>query len=166
MASGLYTLQASITKNLSQCLKHSFSNITPCKTRWRPITSISVNTGFVDDAYHEVKRHENVARTLDMYTLKQREKGDWRNLSLQEKQALYHMSFSQPFCYIEQPADEWKLILAGTFTSMGLMILGLYMWLSKIECAESVVGPLSMKNNSKDIEEMNMLYSQESCTSS
>ncbi|GFU80986.1 uncharacterized protein TNCV_1277312 [Trichonephila clavipes] len=71
-------------------------------------------------------------RTAAILTLKQKEKGDWRNLTLEEKQALYYMSFSQPFCDVfDEPADEWKLILAGAFTTMGLMTLGMYLWLSQ-----------------------------------
>lgn len=42
------------------------------------------------------------------------------------------MSFSQPFSEIvDEPADEWKIILASTFTAMGLMTLGLYFWMAR-----------------------------------
>ncbi|XP_015918769.1 uncharacterized protein [Parasteatoda tepidariorum] len=146
MASGLYTLSTNLSKNICQCLKHSIPNTHPPKTKWRTITSLSFNSGFVDETYSEVKKCDNATRPLDLYALKQKEKEDWRNLSLQEKQALYHMSFSQPLCLAEQPSDEWKLILAGTFTAMGLMTLGLYMWLSRFERTENVIGPLSPKS--------------------
>ncbi|GFT76362.1 uncharacterized protein NPIL_318211 [Nephila pilipes] len=98
-------------------------------------------------------------RTAAIVTLKQKEKGDWRNLTLEEKQALYHMSFSQPFCdVLYEPADEWKLILAGAFTTMGLMTLGMYIWLSQNEHAEDVVGPLSVKKELKDMEEIRLIH--------
>lgn len=45
---------------------------------------------------------------------------------------VYRMSFSQPLSeVIEEPADDWKLILASTFTAMGLMTLGLYIWMAR-----------------------------------
>ena len=45
---------------------------------------------------------------------------------------VYRMSFSQPLSeVIEEPTDDWKLILASTFTAMGLMTLGLYIWMAR-----------------------------------
>ncbi|KAF8776858.1 cytochrome c oxidase subunit 4 isoform 2, mitochondrial-like isoform X2 [Argiope bruennichi] len=133
MASVLYSLQSSIPRNLIRCLKHS-SDIT-CfnKSKWRTVTSLSFNSGFVENpCVSEVDKSAPNSRTASLLALKQKEKGDWRNLTLEERQALYYMSFNQPFCdLVDEPADEWKLILAGTFTAMGLMILGMYAWISQ-----------------------------------
>ncbi|GBO13121.1 hypothetical protein AVEN_223540-1 [Araneus ventricosus] len=68
------------------------------------------------------------------------------------------MSFSQPFCDLaEEPADEWKLILAGTFTAMGLMILGMYAWISQDNTTEDI-GPLSIKKEPKDKQETSLFF--------
>ncbi|CAL1284464.1 unnamed protein product [Larinioides sclopetarius] len=140
MASVLFSLQSSVPRNLIRCLKHSSDLSCSNKSKWRTVTSLSFNSGFVESpCISEVSKHSPKNRTASLYALKQKEKGDWRNLTLEEKQALYCMSFSQPFCdLVEEPADEWKLILAGTFTAMGLMILGMYAWISQEMTRNSV----------------------------
>lgn len=56
------------------------------------------------------------------------------------------MSFSQPFAEVtDEPADEWKIILASTFTAMGLMTLGLYFWVARKGNLSRIVN----KNNFK-----------------
>ncbi|GBN76148.1 hypothetical protein AVEN_209721-1 [Araneus ventricosus] len=146
MASVLYSLQSSVPRNLVRCLKHSSDLSCFNKSTWRTVTSLSFNSGFVENpCVPEVSKPAPNSRTASLYALKQKEKGDWRNLTVEEKQALYCMSFSQPFCDLaEEPADEWKLILAGTFTAMGLMILGMYAWISQDNTTEDV-GPFPLK---------------------
>ena len=63
------------------------------------------------------------------------------------------MSFNQPFSeLIDQPADEWKIILASTFTAMGLMTLGFYIWMSrKAESTELFSGPISFQAEEEKI---------------
>ncbi|GFY78886.1 uncharacterized protein TNIN_86721 [Trichonephila inaurata madagascariensis] len=160
MASALHNLQASISRNLVRCLKHSSDISSFNKSRWRSVTSLSFNNSFVDDpCVTDASKPCRNDRTAAILTLKQKEKGDWRNLTLEEKQALYYMSFSQPFCDVfDEPADEWKLILAGAFTTMGLMTLGMYLWLSQNVKPEDVVGPLSVKKELKDVEEITIIH--------
>ncbi|GFY78885.1 uncharacterized protein TNIN_86722 [Trichonephila inaurata madagascariensis] len=187
MASALHNLQASISRNLVRCLKHSSDISSFNKSRWRSVTSLSFNNSFVDDpCVTDASKPCRNDRTAAILTLKQKEKGDWRNLTLEEKQAcflllqrhgaqlglvtwslnamldcthVYYMSFSQPFCDVfDEPADEWKLILAGAFTTMGLMTLGMYLWLSQNVKPEDVVGPLSVKKELKDVEEITIIH--------
>ncbi|GIY81949.1 uncharacterized protein CEXT_645681 [Caerostris extrusa] len=91
-----------------------------------------------------------VLLTSSAKTINGKKKETGGNLTLEEKQALYHLSFNNPLCYVDEPADEWKLILAGTFTAMGLMTLGMYVWLSQSEQTE-VIGPLSKKIKNLEI---------------
>lgn len=68
--------------------------------------------------------------------LREKEKGDWKKLSLHEKKVLYRASFCQTFEEIKAPTGEWKVCVAGLFvaTSLALMItiwlntFGKYQW--------------------------------------
>jgi len=43
--------------------------------------------------------------------LREKEKGDWKKLSIEEKKALYRASFCQTFAEIKAPTGEWKMHL-------------------------------------------------------
>ncbi|KAK6622529.1 hypothetical protein RUM44_002341 [Polyplax serrata] len=60
----------------------------------------------------------------DLIALKEKEKGDWRKLSLEEKKKLYRASFCQTFSEVYAPTGQWKSILGWSFvlTSIGLVI--------------------------------------------
>lgn len=118
--------------------------------------NIAFNTGFAEDAYPVGSKQNPLTKHHEVVSLKEKEKGDWRNLSLEEKQALYRMSFSQPFSeIIDEPADDWKIILASTFTAMGLMTLGLYIWMAKkAQSTELFSGPISFQAEVTEGEKM------------
>ncbi|XP_050401339.1 cytochrome c oxidase subunit 4 isoform 1, mitochondrial [Patella vulgata] len=59
----------------------------------------------------------------EVMALRQKEKGDWKNLSLAEKKALYRASFCQTFAEVQAPTGEWKSVLAGV-----LMLFGVAGW--------------------------------------
>jgi len=44
--------------------------------------------------------------------LREKEKGDWKQLTMEEKKALYRASFRQTFAELDAPTGEWKLVLA------------------------------------------------------
>nr|BAN21435.1 cytochrome c oxidase subunit iv [Riptortus pedestris] len=46
--------------------------------------------------------------TPDIKALREKEKGDWKQLSLAEKKALYRHSFCQTLAELEAPNGEWK----------------------------------------------------------
>ncbi|KAF6197658.1 hypothetical protein GE061_008624, partial [Apolygus lucorum] len=52
--------------------------------------------------------------TPDIKDLRQKEKGDWKSLTVAEKKALYRASFCQTFAEMNAPNGEWKSILGGT----------------------------------------------------
>ncbi|XP_022912924.1 cytochrome c oxidase subunit 4 isoform 1, mitochondrial-like [Onthophagus taurus] len=60
--------------------------------------------------------------TKDILALKEKEKGDWHKLSIEEKKALYRASFRQTFSEFKAPSGEWKSIFgfALFFASLGL----------------------------------------------
>lgn len=55
--------------------------------------------------------------TPENVALREREKGDWKTLTLEEKKALYRISFCQTYAEMYAPTGDWKAIVA--------MILGL-----------------------------------------
>lgn len=60
--------------------------------------------------------------------LRQKEKGDWRKLSIEEKKALYRSSFCQTFAEFEVMDDDWKAAWGYSLIVMSLS-LWLYMFL-------------------------------------
>ncbi|XP_076449922.1 cytochrome c oxidase subunit 4 isoform 1, mitochondrial-like [Babylonia areolata] len=58
--------------------------------------------------------------TPDVMALREKEKGDWKCLTLEEKKALYRASFCQTFAEMKAPTGEWKSILAAIFTGLAL----------------------------------------------
>ncbi|XP_053676510.1 cytochrome c oxidase subunit 4 isoform 1, mitochondrial-like [Anopheles nili] len=63
--------------------------------------------------------------TRDVMALREKEKGDWKKLSVQEKKALYRASFCQTFAEMKHPTGEWKACLGGALivTSMSLICM-------------------------------------------
>jgi len=59
--------------------------------------------------------------------LRQKEKGDWKNLSLEEKKRLYRFTFRATLAEFDHPTGQWKLVIAGLLgvitLSMGIMAL-------------------------------------------
>ena len=60
--------------------------------------------------------------------LREKEKGDWKKLTLEEKKNLYRASFAQTFSEIEAPTGEWKSVLGMTLVGISLG-LWFYMWM-------------------------------------
>lgn len=65
--------------------------------------------------------------TPEVQALREKEKGDWKALSMEDKKALYRASFRQTFAELKAPTGEWKPIFAGTLTAISLA-LWLFMW--------------------------------------
>jgi cytochrome c oxidase subunit 4 len=49
----------------------------------------------------------------EIRALREKEKGDWSKLTIEEKKALYRASFCQTFSEMNAPTGEWKLYVAG-----------------------------------------------------
>ena len=62
--------------------------------------------------------------TPEILALREKGKGDWRKLTLEEKKALYRARFCVKFSEFTAPTGEWKSIvgLACVFISLGLWI--------------------------------------------
>ncbi|XP_038225067.1 cytochrome c oxidase subunit 4 isoform 1, mitochondrial isoform X2 [Dermochelys coriacea] len=62
--------------------------------------------------------------------LKEKEKGSWKQLSNEEKVALYHLKFNQTFAEMNRPSNEWKTVLGGMFVFFGFT--GLIVWWQRV----------------------------------
>lgn len=80
-----------------------------------------------------VRFRENVG---EVAALREKEKGDWKKLSLEDKKALYRASFCQTFSEMKAPTGDWKVMIAGVLTAFSLSVW-FYIWMKKF-----VYGPL------------------------
>ena len=60
--------------------------------------------------------------TNEILALREKEKGDWRKLTIEEKKTLYRASFRQTIAEAYAPTGEWKWVLAIVLvgTSLGI----------------------------------------------
>lgn len=63
--------------------------------------------------------------TPQIKALREKEKGDWKKLTKNEKKTLYRASFCQTFAEFQAPTGEWKLCVAG-----GLIAATLALWIA------------------------------------
>lgn len=56
----------------------------------------------------------------EILALRQKEAGDWKNLTMDEKKALYRASFCQTYAEMKAPSGEWKSVIAGTLFALSL----------------------------------------------
>ncbi|KAJ2940956.1 hypothetical protein O0L34_g10217 [Tuta absoluta] len=72
-------------------------------------------------------------------SLREREQGDWRMLSCEEKKTLYRASFCQTFSEFQANTGQWKLILGGVLfaTSFGFWAMMLHHFLINEPLPES-----------------------------
>lgn len=54
--------------------------------------------------------------------MREKEKGDWKKLSVQEKKALYRASFCQTFAEMSHPTGEWKMHIGAALIAASLAI--------------------------------------------
>merc|ERR1711981_393692 len=64
----------------------------------------------------------------DISLLREKEKGDWKKLTLEEKKALYRASFCQTLAEVEAPTGEWKSIIGLTLLGISIGVWG-YLWM-------------------------------------
>uniref|UniRef100_A0A6P7FNJ9 Cytochrome c oxidase subunit 4 n=1 Tax=Diabrotica virgifera virgifera TaxID=50390 RepID=A0A6P7FNJ9_DIAVI len=62
--------------------------------------------------------------SADTNALREKEKGDWKNLSMEEKKALYRASFCQTFAEFKAPTGEWKSVVG-----LGLVLVSGAFWI-------------------------------------
>lgn len=90
--------------------------------------------------------------TDEILALREKEKGDWKNLSVEEKKTLYRASFCQTFAELKAPTGEWKAIVAATIA--GIAVTGwLLIWIKKYVYLE-LPGTITEEWKEKQTEQM------------
>ena len=64
----------------------------------------------------------------EIAALREKEKGDWKKMTMEEKKALYRASFCQTLAEVEAPTGEWKSITGVVLVCVSLGLWG-YLWL-------------------------------------
>ncbi|XP_037897307.1 cytochrome c oxidase subunit 4 isoform 1, mitochondrial-like [Glossina fuscipes] len=59
----------------------------------------------------------------ELCALREKEKGDWNKLTLDEIKKLYRGSFCQTFAEIHAPTGQWKLVVGIAFWAMAIAFL-------------------------------------------
>ena len=71
----------------------------------------------------------------DIAKLREKEKGDWKKLTLEEKKVLYRASFCQTLSEVEAPTGEWKSIIGLTLVGISIGVWG-YLWMKSFVYGE------------------------------
>lgn len=66
--------------------------------------------------------------TAEIKAILQKEKGDWKNLSVDEKKLLYRYSFCQTLSELKAPTGEWKFCV-GVSLILSSIALWMYVWM-------------------------------------
>ncbi|KAL7058686.1 hypothetical protein AAHC03_012864 [Spirometra sp. Aus1] len=83
---------------------------------------------YLDDLHFPYPSIRFRPQTDEIEVLQQKEKGDWRQLSIDEKKNLYRHSFRMTFAEVQAPHPRWKLAIAwATFIMSGAMLYFCFM---------------------------------------
>jgi cytochrome c oxidase subunit 4 len=61
--------------------------------------------------------------TPEILALREKEKGDWNRLTIEDKKAIYRASFRQTFAEMNAPTGEWKSIISIVLLGSALTCL-------------------------------------------
>merc|ERR1719391_1035344 len=86
---------------------------------------------YIDSVMHPFPAIRFKEDAGDVAKLREKEKGDWKKLTLAEKKALYRASFCQTLSEVEAPTGEWKSILGLVLVGVSIGIWG-YLWMKAV----------------------------------
>ncbi|CAB3375989.1 Hypothetical predicted protein [Cloeon dipterum] len=121
MASRLLSVTSRQAQKLQKCMSSSVS-----KTGAREVVGYGFNGqhNYADRVDFPMPAVRFLENTPDILALREKEKGDWKKLSLEEKKALYRASFCQTFSEMKAPTGQWKSVVGIT-----LIISSLSLWI-------------------------------------
>ena len=65
--------------------------------------------------------------TQEVVKLREKEKGDWKKMTVAEKKELYRSSFCQTLVELKAPTGEWKAILGLVLSAVSVAMWG-FIW--------------------------------------
>ncbi|CAH2057496.1 unnamed protein product, partial [Iphiclides podalirius] len=94
-----------------------------CRIGNRDVVGHGINgsAAYKDDAHFPFPGIRFKENTRDIAALREKEKGDWRQLCCEEKKALYRASFCQTFAEFQAPTGTWKFIVGWTLIVTSFM---------------------------------------------
>ncbi|KAG8447270.1 hypothetical protein GDO86_014655 [Hymenochirus boettgeri] len=63
-------------------------------------------------------------------TLKEKERGPWKDLTQEDKISLYRIKFNKTYAEMNQPTNEWKTVIGSVLIFIGLT--GLIVWWQRV----------------------------------
>jgi len=103
----------------------------------------------VDAPFPAIRFRED---TPEIKVLKEKEKGDWKNLTIEEKKTLYRASFWRTLHELEAKNGDWKISLA-----FALLVLSLSLWLQiffKVYISPPLPESCSLENRKRQLRVM------------
>jgi len=92
------------------------------------------------------------ASTPDIQALREKEKGDWKKLTLVEKKELYRASYCQTLAELQAPTGQWKSIVG---TSFGLISIAVWIFiLMKLFVYPPLPESLKLENRQAQLKRM------------
>lgn len=123
-----HTLLKKFNKNVSKVIIAKINNRSRIGNRDWVGFGKSGDAYYADDPqypYPAIRFKEN---SNELLALKEKEKGDWRKLTIEEKKILYRASFRQTFSEIFAPNGEWKIVIGWTLICVSL---GLWLFIAE-----------------------------------
>ncbi|XP_040185901.1 cytochrome c oxidase subunit 4 isoform 1, mitochondrial isoform X2 [Rana temporaria] len=123
---------------------HESSDAAPYYTR--PVYHDHRALPLPDIPFHESLSTQEVS-------LKEKEKGPWKQLSQEEKISLYRIQFNKTYAEINKPSNEWKSVIGGVFFFFG--ITALIVWWQRVHVFPEL--PHTLEDDWKAMQAQRML---------
>merc|ERR1712001_285246 len=75
---------------------------------------------YIDDVMYPFPAIRFKEDTAEISMLREKEKGDWKKLTLEEKKQLYRASFCQTFTEVHSSDGDWKGLIGCVLTGISL----------------------------------------------
>lgn len=75
------------------------------------------------DTLPPISRFNTFNALVVFQALREKEKGDWKKLTIEEKKQLYRASFCQTLVEVEAPTGEWKAVFGWSFFWISVSLL-------------------------------------------
>jgi cytochrome c oxidase subunit 4 len=108
-----------------------------CEIGKREIVGYGMNgeENYIDDVHAPFPAIRFREDTPEILKLREKEKGDWKKLTIAEKKVLYRASFCQTIAEVVAPTGEWKKCVGIAAAGVAIGIWG-YMWCKKFVYGE------------------------------